>query len=109
MIVNTSWELKFRKWAQPPGKTEEQHCENAIQAINNAIKKNNKLKNRSLKVFSQGSYRNRVNVRQDSDVDVGVLCDDSFLSIPKEPREKPLESFRQTIHISSSRMKSRKL
>lgn len=31
-----------------------------------------------MKVFVQGSYRNRVNVRQDSDVDVGVLCHDVF-------------------------------
>lgn len=33
---------------------------------------------RSLQAFPQGSYRNRTNVRQDSDVDVCVLCEDTF-------------------------------
>jgi hypothetical protein len=31
-------------------------------------------------VFTQGSYRNRVNVRKESDVDIGVLCYDSYFS-----------------------------
>lgn len=76
MTIN--WENKFSQWARPPGRTEDQRCENAIKAIRNAINKSDKLKNRRLKVFTHGSYRNRVNVRQDSDVDVGVLCDESF-------------------------------
>ena len=29
-------------------------------------------------MFAQGSYRNRVNVRRDSDVDIGVLCFDTY-------------------------------
>ena len=76
--MNRDWESTFRQWAQSPGKTETQRCDNAINAIRNAINKSDKLKHRSLKVFPQGSYRNRVNVRQDSDVDVGVLCDETF-------------------------------
>lgn len=76
--MNRNWENEFSQWARPPGKTEDQRCENAIKAIRNAIAKSDKLKDRSLKVFTQGSYRNRVNVRQDSDVDVGVLCDESL-------------------------------
>ena len=36
------------------------------------------MKNRNIKVFTQGSYRNRVNVRRDSDVDIGALCFDSY-------------------------------
>lgn len=71
-------ENEFAQWAKPPGSTEQQRCENAIKAIRKAIRESEKLKNRRLKVFPQGSYRNRVNVRQDSDVDVGVLCDESF-------------------------------
>ncbi|MXW83867.1 MAG: nucleotidyltransferase [Rhodothermaceae bacterium] len=34
--------------------------------------------------FVQGSYRNRVTVRRDSDVNVGVMCHDAFL--PQYPR-----------------------
>ena len=73
-------ESTFSQWAQSPGTTETQRCDNAIKAIRNAIDKSDKLKYRSLKIFPHGSYRNRVNVRQDSDVDVGVLCDETFFS-----------------------------
>ncbi len=76
--MNRNWENEFSQWARPPDKTEDQRCENAIKAIRNAIAKSDKLKDRNLKVFTQGSYRNRVNVRQDSDVDVGVLYNEAF-------------------------------
>ncbi len=81
----------FSQWATPPSRTEEQRCENAIKAIRNAIDRSSKLKIRNLKVFPQGSYRNSVNVRQDSDVDVGVLCNDSF--IPCYPAGTTGETF----------------
>lgn len=76
--MNRNWENTFSQWARPPGKTENERCENAIMAIRKAIEQSDSLKQRKLTVFPQGSYRNRVNVRQDSDVDVGVLCDESF-------------------------------
>ena len=60
--MNRDWESTFGQWAKPPGKTEEQRCENAIKAIRNAIAKNDKLRDRSTKVFVQGSYRNRVGI-----------------------------------------------
>lgn len=73
------WETVFGRWAQPPGKTEVDRCENAVRAIRNAVASSPALRDRGVKVFVQGSYRNRVNVRQDSDVDVGVMCHDVFL------------------------------
>ena len=76
--MNRDWENTFGQWARPPDKKEDQRCENAIKAIREAIENSDNLKQRSLTVFPQGSYRNRVNVRQDSDVDVGILCDESF-------------------------------
>lgn len=78
--MSRTWEEVFSGWAQAPGKTEETRIENAIGAIKNAIAKSTKLQKRRTKVYVQGSYRNRVNVRQDSDVDIGVLCDDVFLA-----------------------------
>lgn len=72
------WEAQFRQWAKPPGKTEQERCDNAVSAIRNAIKASDKLNQRSITVFVQGSYRNNTNVRQDSDVDVGILCTDTF-------------------------------
>lgn len=75
---NRNWESTFIQWASPPAKTEQDRCENGVRAIRNAIAESDKLRARSIKVFSQGSYRNRVNVRKESDVDIGVLCYDSF-------------------------------
>ena len=69
----------FSTWAQPPAQTEEQRSENAIRSIRNAISYSSRLKERRLKVFTQGSYRNRVNVRKDSDVEVGVMLYEYFL------------------------------
>ncbi len=72
------WESTFKSWAKGPGKTEDERCDNAIRAIRNAIGKSTALKGRWIEVFLQGSYRNRVNVRQNSDVDVGIVCHDVF-------------------------------
>lgn len=72
------WEATFTHWAKGPAATESERCENSINAIKNAIDKSVELKSRNIEVFLQGSYRNRVNVRQDSDVDIGLLCRDTF-------------------------------
>ena len=77
--MTRDWESAFSFWARSPSKTEEQRSENAIRAIRKAVQGSSKLNQRSIKVFTQGSYRNRVNVRQDSDVDVGVMLYDFFL------------------------------
>ena len=74
------WENTFYSWVQPPGKTEQQKAENAIRAVKNAIDGSSRLKTLQIRIFTQGSYHNRVTVRQDSDVDVGVMCHDYFLS-----------------------------
>jgi len=43
-----------------------------------------KLRTRGVSVFAQGSYRNNTNVRKDSDVDIGILCTDTFfLDLPE--------------------------
>lgn len=51
---------------------------NAEAAVKKAIGASEALRGRSIRVFAQGSYRNRVNVRGDSDVDVAVVCSDTF-------------------------------
>lgn len=76
--MNQIWEDKFKRWATPPGKTEEERCSNAEKAIKNAIQASDKLNHRNIRIFTQGSYRNNTNVKADSDVDVGVLCFDTF-------------------------------
>lgn len=76
------WETQLREWAKPPGKTEQDRCDNAVSAIRNAIKASDKLRTRGVSIFAQGSYRNNTNVRKDSDVDIGILCTDTFFHDP---------------------------
>ena len=78
--MKRDWESTFSFWAQSPSKTEQERCENVIRAIRGAVECSPKLQIRKIKVFTQGSFRNRVNVRQDSDVDVGVMLHDYFIA-----------------------------
>lgn len=82
-IKMRDWEQSFNSWASGPGKTEEDRCENAIRAIKSAISDSRKLQNRGVEVFLQGSYKNRVSARKDSDVDVGVMCTTIFGDYPQ--------------------------
>lgn len=76
--MSRDWESVFSTWARGPSETEKQKAENAERQIKQAILESTKLKSRNITVFTQGSYRNRVNVRKDSDVDIGVLCYDTY-------------------------------
>lgn len=53
--------------------------ENAERAVRKAIEASSKLQRHHIKVFPQGSYRNRTNTRVESDVDICVLCTDVYL------------------------------
>lgn len=78
-----SWEDSFATWAKPPSQTEQTKCDNAVRAVQKAIGASEALQGRSIAVLPQGSYRNRTNVRADSDVDLCVLCSDSlFFDLP---------------------------
>lgn len=68
------WEGVLATWSQPPSESESQKADNAVRIIKKAIDASADLANRSISVIAQGSYRNRTNVRQDSDVDICVLC-----------------------------------
>ncbi len=70
--MSTTWNDRFAGWAQAPSQTEIDRIDKAITAIKKALAADSKMAT-ATKVFVQGSYRNRVNVRQDSDVDIGVL------------------------------------
>tara|TARA_R110002020_G_scaffold15140_25_gene53375 strand:- start:1407 stop:2294 length:888 start_codon:yes stop_codon:yes gene_type:complete len=71
-------EEQLARWAAAPSQSERDRMDNAERAVRNAIAGSTKLNSRNIRVFAQGSYRNRVNVRADSDVDVAVACSDSF-------------------------------
>lgn len=72
------WESTFRSWGTAPSETKQTKCANAERAIRKAIDADRKLSSKDISVFAQGSYANRTNVRQDSDVDICVLCKESF-------------------------------
>jgi hypothetical protein len=72
------WESRFSTWGTAPSRTENLKCDNAERAVKSAIEESQTFTQKTMKVFAQGSYRNRTNVRADSDVDICVLCRDSF-------------------------------
>lgn len=78
--MGRDWEAAFTAWSTGPSQTEKQRAENAERQIREAINASAKLNRRDIRVFTQGSYRNRVNVRRDSDVDVGVICFDTYFA-----------------------------
>ena len=72
--MNTQyWQDKFTRWAQSPSQTEQEKAERSERMIRAAINAYEPLASRSVSTFAQGSYRNRTNVRADSDVDICVL------------------------------------
>ena len=79
-LLNGIWEYVFCTWGRSPSNTEQTKCKDVERAVRKAIDASAKLKTRNIKVFTQGSYANRTNVRQDSDVDICVLCNDVFFT-----------------------------
>lgn len=76
--MSRDWEAVFTSWSQGPSKTEQERMDNAERQIRQAISSSDKLKSRNITVFTQGSYKNRVNVKKDSDVDIGIICFDTY-------------------------------
>ncbi|MBI4305605.1 MAG: nucleotidyltransferase [Chloroflexi bacterium] len=105
------WEAAFESWAQPPSQTELEKCENAVRAIRKAVDAHSTLSLKDIAVFAQGSYRNRTNVRADSDVDVCVCCRNSiFFDLPdgmqsadvgiSTPADYSYSSFKNDVHVA---------
>jgi hypothetical protein len=90
-MVSAAWVEQFATWAQSPSQTESDKIDNAIRAVRTALEADDKLRPVT-RVFVQGSYRNRVNVRLDSDVDIGVLYVGSTI-LPAYPAGKTGKDF----------------
>ena len=100
-VESLVFEEEFKDWARPPGQTEKNRCENAKSVIRNAINASHKLKLRDISIFVQGSYRNNTNVRKESDVDIGILCKDTFFyHLPKGTTEKDVGIFPASYHYN---------
>lgn len=75
-----AFEDSLKSWAKSPGQTEQEKCDRAVTAVRKAKDASEALSKHNIRVFAQGSYCNRTNVREDSDVDVCLLCTDSLIS-----------------------------
>jgi hypothetical protein len=93
--MSRNWEAVLTTWSQGPSETEQQKAANAESQVRQAIVDSPKLRQRDIKIFTQGSYRNRVNVRQDSDVDIGVLCFDTYFPDYSDDNVKTLVAKRE--------------
>jgi hypothetical protein len=68
-----NWEETFQSWAKGPSRTEQEKCENAESVICDALNNDKQLSQMDITVFTQGSYKARTNISQDSDVDICIL------------------------------------
>jgi len=60
---------QLQRWAQAPSETEETKCQRTVERIKNLL---NQHFGSTIEVYLQGSYRNRTNVKKESDVDIVV-------------------------------------
>ncbi len=72
------WRDTFKRWSKPLSDTEEAMADRAATMIDGVLKRHPSLASRSIEVYATGSYRNNTNVRGESDIDVAVVCHDSF-------------------------------
>lgn len=78
ILSPAQWDSTFATWVNGPSDSELERCDNAVRIIKGALDAWAPLRARTTRIFVQGSHRNRTNVRQDSDVDICVLCTDTF-------------------------------
>ena len=77
-VAGRNWNSTFDRWSGGPSASEQEKCANAERAVRAAISASNALGQHEISVFTQGSYRNRTNVRLESDVDVCVCLKDTY-------------------------------
>lgn len=78
-------------WSAGPAATEREKCEHAESAVRAALAADARLAGMDITVFPQGSYRNKTNVRQNSDVDICVRLNGTFF--PDYPDGTTNETF----------------
>lgn len=66
------WEATLRKWVKPSSDAEETRRDRTEAEIRAALAAYPSLPNAAIRVFVQGSYKNRTNVRLNYDVDIAV-------------------------------------
>jgi hypothetical protein len=69
----SQWQLD--QWSQPPNERNEEKCQRTVERIKRVISNHF---GSSVELYLQGSYRNRTNVKTDSDVDIVAEHTDYF-------------------------------
>lgn len=77
-VATARWGELFKRWAKPLSDTEEAMADNAASIVRGAIQQHAGLAQRNVEVYATGSYHNNTNVRGESDIDVAVVCHDTF-------------------------------
>ncbi len=89
--MSSIWEETFKSWYEAPSLTEKLRCENTVKEIRKAIDASEELSDMKIKIIPQGSFYNRTNVRQNSDVDIAVVLETTFY--PRYPLGKTKEHY----------------
>ena len=74
----SEWQARFSHWQRPASDTEEAKIDAVARRISVALRRSEFLPGRQWRVVKQGSYHNNTNVRNDSDMDLGVCLADAF-------------------------------
>lgn len=77
---NSNLEDRLQVWSKPPSQTEIEKCERAERMIKEAIQNDPILSKRKINIFAKGSYANRTNIPSDSDVDIAVVDQITFIN-----------------------------
>ena len=78
LYAQRDWESILSQWATAPSQSEIEKCERAVRMVREAIRGDTELDALNPEVFAQGSYANRTNTPQDSDVDICVRLNGTF-------------------------------
>lgn len=106
-----SLEDTLSTWAKPPSDTEQTKADNAERIVREALADDPTLSKYGVRVFAQGSYKANTNVRLNSDVDICVLCDNTYFydltfsdltdaTIPGEPVSLTYPAFRNMVETA---------
>src|ERR1700693_1596383 len=90
-MSRAEWESRFQSWSNGPGKTESERCDNAERIVKQCLIDAGILDKYQLEVFTQGSFANRTNIPQESDVDICVRSKAAFFG--KYPEGLTKEDF----------------
>lgn len=86
-------ESQLERWASAPSEKEEIKCQTAVSQIKDCIER---AYGQQVTIFLQGSYKNRTNVKRDSDVDIVVRFNEAYFANTAFLNETEKQRYEQT-------------